>query len=166
MSETARMKVLCTLAAVTASVALLASAPLHAADTPEPTPAAAPADPLKRARDAIAAQRWPAAIDELKRVNRTNSADWNNLMGYALRKQATPDLDGAQRHYDAALRIDPKHQGALEYAGELDLMKGRLPEAEQKLVTLAQLCSSPCEALDDLKKAVDRYKANGNRYVP
>jgi len=45
-------------------------------------------------------------------------------------------------------------------------MKGRLPDAEQKLATLAQLCSSPCEALDDLKKAVDRYKANGNRYLP
>jgi hypothetical protein len=45
-------------------------------------------------------------------------------------------------------------------------MKGKLPEAEQKLATLAQLCSSPCEPLDDLKKAVDRYKANGNRYLP
>jgi tetratricopeptide (TPR) repeat protein len=166
MSQTQRMKTLPLLSAVAASIALLAGAPLHAADTPEPAPAAAPADPLKRAREAIAAQRWPAAIDELKRVNRTGSADWNNLMGYALRKQATPDLDGAQRYYDAALRIDPKHQGALEYAGELDLMKGKLPEAEQKLARLAQLCSSPCEELDDLKKAVDRYKANGNRYVP
>jgi len=160
------MRVLHAFAAVTVSVALLTSAPLHAADTPEPAPAATPTDPLKRAREAIAAQNWPTAIDELKRSNRTNSADWNNLMGYALRKQATPDLDGAQRHYDAALRIDPKHQGALEYAGELDLMKGRLPEAEQKLARLAQLCSSPCEPLDDLKQAVARYKANGNRYLP
>jgi len=46
------------------------------------------------------------------------------------------------------------------------LEKGRLPDAEQKLATLAQLYSSPCEALDDLKKAVDRYKANGIRYLP
>ena len=160
------MKTLRTLAAITAGVALLTSTPLHAADMPEPTPAAKPAEPLARARDAIAAQRWTAAIDELKRLNRTSSADWNNLMGYALRKQAVPDLDGAQRHYDAALRIDPKHQGALEYAGELDLMKGKLPEAEQKLARLAQLCSSPCEPLDDLRKAIDRYKANGNRYLP
>ncbi len=160
------MNTLRALAARTAGAALLASAPLHAADTPMPAPAAAPADPLKRARDAIAAQRWSAAIDELKRLNRTQSADWNNLMGYALRKQAAPDLDGAQRYYEAALRIDPKHQGALEYAGELDLMTGRLPEAEQKLARLAQLCNSPCEPLDDLKKAIDRYRANGNRYLP
>lgn len=160
------MKALTAPAAIALGLALLASAPVPAADTPEPAPAAAPADPLKRAREAIAAKNWPAAIDELRRSNRNSSADWNNLMGYALRKQASPDLDGAQRHYDAALRIDPKHQGALEYAGELDLMKGRLPEAEQKLARLAQLCSSPCEPLDDLKKAVERYKANGNRYQP
>ena len=87
-------------------------------------------------------------------------------MGFAQRKQARPDLDAAQRYYDAALRIDPNHQGALEYAGELDLMRGRLPEAEQKLQRLSKLCSSPCEPLDDLKKAIERYKANGNRHVP
>jgi len=155
------------LATIAAAFTLLSSAPLQAADTPEPVRAPAPAaDPLAKAREAIAAKRWPAAIDELKRVNQTGNADWNNLMGYALRKQTPPDLDGAQRHYDAALRIDPKHQGALEYAGELALMKGQLPVAEQKLATLAQLCKSPCEALDDLKTAVDRYKANGNRYLP
>jgi hypothetical protein len=155
------------LAALAAAFTLLSSAPLHAADTPEPVRAPAPAaDPLAKAREAIAAQRWPAAIDELKRINQTGNADWNNLMGYALRKQTPPDLDGAQRHYDAALRIDPKHQGALEYAGELALMKGQLPVAEQKLALLGQLCKSPCEALDDLKAAVDRYKANGYRYLP
>jgi len=80
-------------------------------------------------------------------------------MGYALRKQARPDLDGAQRHYDAALKLNPKHMGALEYAGELALMKGDLATAERHLAALARLCSSPCETLDDLKQAVDAYKA-------
>jgi Flp pilus assembly protein TadD len=136
-----------------------------AADTPEPTPAPAPAaDPLAAARAHLQASRWTAAIDALKRVNATGSADWNNLMGYALRKNSPPDLDGAQRHYDAALRIDPRHQGALEYAGELALMKGDLASAEAKLATLSGLCRSPCEALDDLQQAITRYKANGNRY--
>ncbi len=144
----------------------LAAPPLKAADTPEPAPVHATADPLARAREAIAAQRWPAAVSELRRLGLTGSADWNNLMGFALRKQARPDLDGAQRHYDAALRIDPNHQGALEYAGELDLMRGRLADAEQKLDRLAKLCSTPCEPLDDLRKAIDRFKSSGNRYVP
>jgi Flp pilus assembly protein TadD len=142
-----------------------AVAPALAADTPDPAPVAV-VDPLASARKHIESRRWPAAIDALKKVNAGGSADWNNLMGYALRKQASPDLDGAQRHYDAALRIDPRHQGALEYSGELALMKGDLPTAEARLATLSGLCRSPCEALDDLQKAVARYKANGNRWQP
>ena len=88
------------------------------------------------------------------------------LMGYALRKQAVPDLEGAQRHYDAALRIDPRHRGALEYAGELALMKGDLPRAEGYAGTLGLACPAGCEELADLKQAVARYKSNGNRYLP
>jgi hypothetical protein len=146
--------------------AWLASAPpLLAADTSEPSPAPV-ADPLAPARAHIVAKRWPAAVDELRKVNATGSADWNNLMGYALRKQASPDLAGAQRHYDAALRIDPRHRGALAYSGELALMKGELPLAEQKLAALAGVCSGGCEEHDELKGAVERYKTAGNRYVP
>lgn len=142
---------------------LFSLAPLsaHAADTtsaPEPE-RAAPAQPLAAAQAALKAQRWGAAIDELKRVNATGNADWNNLMGYALRKQAKPDLDGAQKHYDTALRLNPQHQGALEYAGELALMKRDLATAERHLATLFRLCQSPCEPLDDLKQAVAAYKA-------
>lgn len=164
------LAVLAALTAVTAAAALTALpsvaglAPAMAADT-EPAPPKA-GDPLAAARAQIAAKRWGAAIVELQKVNGTASADWNNLMGYALRKQATPDLDGAQRHYDAALRIDPRHKGALEYSGELALMKGNLPAAEDRLATLGKVCSTPCEELADLKKAVERFKANGNRYVP
>jgi Flp pilus assembly protein TadD len=152
-------------AAVTVTLLVLSGPAAHAADTADPAPAAA-ADPLADARKAIDAQQWPQAIVELRRVNATRSADWNNLLGYALRKQTPPDLDGAQRHYDAALRIDPRHHGALEYAGELALMKGDLATAESHLATLGRLCRTPCEALDDLQRAVARYKANGNRWQP
>ncbi|MBC7939669.1 MAG: tetratricopeptide repeat protein, partial [Chitinophagaceae bacterium] len=109
----------------------------------------------------IERRQWPAAIEELKRVNASGDADWNNLMGYALRKQATPDLDGAKAHYDAALRINPQHRGALEYSGELALMKGDLPTAEARLASLSQVCNGGCEELEDLKKAMERYKATG-----
>ena len=140
----------------------------HAADTTPPSepdkPAAA--DPLAMARARIQAKQWPAAIDELRKVNAPANADWNNLMGYAQRKQATPDLAAAQRYYDAALRINPRHLGALEYAGELALMKGELPVAEARLAALDKACNSRCEELDDLKAAIARYKANGNRWVP
>jgi tetratricopeptide (TPR) repeat protein len=141
-----------------------ASTGAFAADTapPPPPPAAARvADPLAPARMAIKAQRWPAAIDELRKLNASDNADWHNLMGYSMRKQAQPDLAAAQRHYDEALRINPTHQGALEYSGELALMKGDLPTAEARLASLSKLCHSPCEPLDDLKKSITRYKAGG-----
>jgi len=131
--------------------------------TPYATPAvparSGPAQTLAPARAHIAASRWVAAIDELRKVNASGDADWNNLMGYAMRKQSRPDLDGAQKHYDMALRINPQHQGALEYAGELALMKRDLATAEKHLATLSRLCSTPCEPLDDLKAAVASYKA-------
>ena len=160
-------------ALVTATLLALAqtfTSPVGAADTtPMSEPAAkvkAAVDPMAAARSRIRAHSWPAAIDELRRLNSTDNADWNNLMGYALRKQATPDLDGAQRHYDAALKLNPQHPGALEYSGELALMKGNLPVAESRLVALAEVCKTPCEELTDLKKAVAKFKANGNRYAP
>lgn len=135
-----------------------AIAPAQAAD-PMPDPPPAATHPLSAARSHIEAGRWPAALAELRRVNTPADADWNNLMGLTLRKQPQPDLDGAQRYYDAALGINPRHMGALEYSGELALTRGDLPTAEARLAALSRLCRSPCEPLDDLKQAIDRYKA-------
>jgi len=160
------------LQAALSALALLATAAAHAADSePAPTPppravkaaptAPAAASPLAPARAHIQAKNWPAAIAALKQVDAYSDADWNNLLGFAMRKQATPDLDGAQRYYDAALRINPQHLGALEYSGELALMKGDLPAAEGRLNLLAQLCPTGCEAYADLKAAVARFKTTG-----
>ena len=147
-----------------ATAVLAASSLAYAADT---TPAASPAaDKLSAARAEIQAGRWVAAIDELKKVNDTGSADWNNLMGYSHRKAKVPDYAAAERYYDEALRIDAKHRGALEYSGELYLMKGDLARAEERLARLDKACFLRCEEHADLKKAVARYKANGNKYVP
>lgn len=144
------------------ALALLVHA-AFAADTGPST--AAPADKLSQARALIKDKKWADAIDELKRVNDTGSADWNNLMGYSLRKAKTPDLEGAERFYNEALRINPKHRGALEYSGELYLIKGDLATAEQRLGVLDKACNFGCEEYTDLKKAIERYKANGNKYV-
>jgi tetratricopeptide (TPR) repeat protein len=147
---------------------IAAATTAFAADTPAPSdPAtpAAPADPLAAARAQIAAKRWDSAIDELKRVNATQSADWNNLMGYSQRKSKTPDLAASERYYDAALQIDPKHRGTLEYSGELYLMKGDLPKAEQRLASLEKVCGTRCTEYGDLKQAIERYKASGNKSV-
>jgi Flp pilus assembly protein TadD len=120
-------------------------------------------DKLSAARAQIAARNWDGAIAELKRVGDTASADWNNLMGFSLRKAATPDLAASERFYDEALRIDPTHRGTLEYSGELYLIKGDLPMAELRLAALDKICTLSCAEYRGLKNAIARYKATGNR---
>jgi tetratricopeptide (TPR) repeat protein len=120
-------------------------------------PARSP-DKLDGVRAQITANNFPAAIDELKRLNDTGDADWNNLMGYSLRKGPTPDFAGAEKFYNEALRIDPKHRGALEYSGELYLQTGDLAKAEQRLAALDKACFFGCEEYSDLKKAIAQYK--------
>ena len=123
-------------------------------------------DKLAGVRAQVAAKRWPDALADLRKLNDVASADWHNLMGYVLRKGSPADLDGADRHYREALRIEPRHKGALEYSGELALMRGDLAGAEQKLAALDRVCLFGCEEFTDLKQAVQRFKAAGNRYVP
>ena len=126
----------------------------------------AKADALAPARARIAEKNWAAAIDELKKVDATSSADWNNLMGYSLRKaDPVANAGEAEKFYNEALRIEPRHRGALEYSGELYLMTGNLAKAEERLAALDKACFLPCEEYSDLKKAVARYKAAGNKYV-
>ena len=156
---TSRTRRSLTAAAVVLACALAPGAG-RAADTEPAKP-----DALTAARTLIQQKNWGAAVDELKRVNDSGNADWNNLMGYSLRKSAAPDHAAAEKFYDAALRIDPKHRGALEYSGELALITGDLAKAEQRLATLDKVCLLPCEEYSDLKKSVARYKANGNKYV-
>jgi Flp pilus assembly protein TadD len=148
---------------LTISALMFAMSHSYAADL-TPSAAAAP-DRLAAARTQIAAKNWPAAIDELRRVNDTRDADWNNLMGYSLRKAGAANAAESERYYNEALRIDPKHKGALEYSGELYLMMGDLPKAEQRLTALDKACFLPCSEYKDLKNAVAKYKANGNKYV-
>lgn len=128
----------------------------------------APATPdkLSQARALIKDKKWPEAIAELKRVNDSSNADWNNLMGFTARKAKTPDLEAAERYYNEALRINPGHRGALEYSGELYLMKGDLATAEKRLAVLDKACTFGCSEYTDLKKAIERYKAAGNKYHP
>ncbi len=146
-------------AAALAFTALLALSPAQAVDmTPPPPPAdAAPADPLGAARGLIGQQRWADAIAELKRINLTANADWNNLMGYSHRKAKTPDLAAAERYYDAALRLDPRHRGALEYSGELFLQKGEPARAEARLAMLTQHCGQ-CAEQAQLQRAIEAYR--------
>ena len=95
----------------------------------------------------------------LGRINDPGSADWQNLMGYSLRKNQPPDHAAAERHYDEALRLNPQHRGALEYSGELYLLTNRLPLAEARLAALDKACLLPCDEYTDIKQAIARHKS-------
>jgi Flp pilus assembly protein TadD len=113
---------------------------------------------LTEARASIKAEKYTQAIQQLQAANETSSADWNNLLGYSLRKKQPPDLVGAEKYYQAALKINPEHRGALEYYGKLKLINNDLPGAEALLARLDKACTFGCEEYSDLKGAIQKYK--------
>lgn len=181
---TRNTRTLLALSALMIQAALATATIAHAADVPPTPPPPAPtrpasqppahthaqapaADQLAQARYFTRSLQWSSALDELKRINDTGSADWHNLMGYTLRHGKTPDLVAAGKHYDQALRIDPRHRNTLEYSGELYLMKGQLGKAQARLATLGSECgASGCQQYALLQSAIESYKAAGNKYVP
>lgn len=128
-----------------------------AADT---TPAKSDPAWLTDARASIKSNSYDQAIKQLQSANEVNSADWNNLMGYSLRKKQPPDLASSEKYYQAALKIDPSHRAALEYYGELLLMKKDLPGAEAMLARLDKACLFSCEEYRDLKASIAKYQGN------
>ena len=147
--------------ALAAALPLLLLAPPLAADPSEETPAAATAgDPDYAAgRNAVAAGEWERAVALLaKAVLRDNrNADIHNYLAFAYRHVG--DFAHAFAHYEEALRLNPRHRGAHEYIGEAYLLVDQPQKAEEHLAALRQICLLPCEELDDLAAAVDRYHA-------
>ena len=111
---------------------------------------------LTDARASIKSNNYEQALKQLQSSNEVNSADWNNLMGYSLRKKQPPD--SSEKYYQAALKIDPSHRSALEYYGELLLMKKDLPGAEAMLARLDKACLFGCEEYSDLKASIAKYQ--------
>jgi Flp pilus assembly protein TadD len=133
-------------------------APLAAAPTDE-APGVAAGDPdYVAGRQAIERQQWREAIRLLEAAARRDNRnpDIHNYLGFAYRHAG--DFAQAFAHYDEALRLDPRHRGAHEYAGEASLLVNDLPKAEEHLAALERICLLPCEELDDLRKAVAAYR--------
>jgi Flp pilus assembly protein TadD len=136
----------------------IAIAPWVVSVAADSTPAKSDPVWLSDARTSIKSNNYEQALKQLQSANEVNSADWNNLMGYSLRKKQPPDLVSSEKYYQAALKIDPSHRAALEYYGELLLMKKDLPGAEAMLVRLDKVCLFGCEEYSDLKASIARYQ--------
>ena len=112
-------------------------------------------------RKAIEAKDFKAAVGHLTKAvqEEPKNADAHNMLGYSYRKAGT--LDKSMEHYQTALKLDANHRSAHEYLGELYLDMNQLDNAEKQLASLKKACPffGKCEEFDDLKKAVDAYKA-------
>jgi Flp pilus assembly protein TadD len=141
------------------------SAPAFAMDTPKPDPKdpekkEAVADPLAETRAAIAREDWAAAQAAARRAveRNPNSADAHNLYAYSMRKGPHPQMDLVFRHYNEALRLDPRHRAAREYLGEAYLMTGNVAKAKVLLAELDRLCTAGCAEQAELKRAVSTFE--------
>lgn len=118
-----------------------------------------PPEWFTQARQAIEVKKYDLAIQILSQAPEKQSADWHNLMGFSLRLKTPAQLVMAEGHYQAALEKNPMHLGALEYYGELLLLKKDLPGAEVLLKRLEKACTSGCEEQSDLQKTIADFKA-------
>ena len=137
---------------------VIAIAPWMVSVAADSTPTKSDPAWLTDARASIKSNNYDQALKQLQSANEINSADWNNLMGYSLRKKQPPDLAASEKYYQAALKIDPSHRSALEYYGELLLMKKDLPGAEVMLARLDKECLFGCEEYSDLKASIAKYQ--------
>jgi tetratricopeptide (TPR) repeat protein len=141
----------------------VSAVPTPAKTTPTPVASATPTPSvaaknvnteLTKVRTLIEAKNFSAALTALQAADKTfpNNADINNLLGYSARnlKQYKP----AATYYAKALKIDPKHLGALEYQGELFMLTKKTSDAKKNLAKLKSLCGVNCEEYIDLKKAI------------
>jgi tetratricopeptide (TPR) repeat protein len=94
------------------------------------------------------------ALAALKVIDKAfpNNADVNNLLGYSSRN--LNQYSAAAIYYSKALKIDPKHLGALEYQGVLFLKTNKLASAKSNLAKLKALCGVSCEEYKDLLKEI------------
>ena len=133
--------------------------------TPTPTPIATPTTAavvetvdtsLKSIRVLIENKDYRTALAALKVTDTkfANNADVNNLLGYSSRKLKL--YKQADVYYSKALKIDPKHLGALEYQGELFVETKKIANAKKNLAKLKRLCGVTCEEYLDLKKVIGK----------
>jgi Flp pilus assembly protein TadD len=116
---------------------------------------------LAAGRKAIEAKDYKTAVGHLTKAvqDEPKNADAHNMLGYSYRK--TNVFDKSMEHYQIALKLDSNHRSAHEYLGELYLDLNQPENAEKQLAALKRACPflGKCEEYDDLKKAIDEYKA-------
>lgn len=108
---------------------------------------------------AVEKKDWNAAVASFRKAvaAEPNSADAHNMLGFSLRWVGR--MDEAFAAYEKALKIDPKHRGALEYSGIAYLKAGKPAKANEQLARLELAVGKNAEEYRDLAKAIADYNA-------
>ena len=120
---------------------------------------------MEKVAAATSRKDWAGAQGVLKEALSAdpNNANYHNLYAYSIRKGTNPDMNLVFKHYNEALRIDPKHKQAHEYIGEAYLMVGNVAKAREHLGQLDKLCFFSCAEYADLKKSISEYEKTGKQ---
>jgi tetratricopeptide (TPR) repeat protein len=107
-------------------------------------------------KEAIERKDWKVATALFAEVVKTDpgNADAWNLYGYSTRKGGNPKA--AIGLYDKALKLNPKHLGALEYQGEAFVELKQIPKAKKNLALIKAICGTTCEQYVDLAKMIGK----------
>lgn len=135
-----------------------ASLPAVAAGTEE-TPAANAEDAdFVAGKKSIKSKDWQAAIKSFTKVvsRESDNADAHNYLGYASRNLGK--MEESFKHYNIALKLDPKHKGANEYIGVAYLKVNQPEKAKEHLARLEKICGKKCEEYEDLARAIAAYQ--------
>ena len=149
------MRLKCAAAILSLLVANLAFAADSAGPSSRPDPM------MDRYQAAADQQDWKSAAATMRDAIAADprNPDYHNLYAYSLRKSGTAEMDLVFKHYNEALRLDPKHRGAHEYIGEAYLMVGNVAKAKEHLGALDKLCFFGCSEYSDLKKAIAQHES-------
>jgi Flp pilus assembly protein TadD len=96
--------------------------------------------------------RYEEALTLLDTLKNPDTAKALNYRGYATRKLGRTD-EGIG-YYLKSVALDPNYAQVREYLGEAYVIKGRLDLAREQLVRIKSLCSTTCEAYEDLAEAI------------
>lgn len=109
---------------------------------------------LAEARADIDGKNWTAAIAKLTLIVKASpkSADAYNLLGFSYRNAG--DMKAAGAAYARALKLDPRHTGALEYQGILFIKLGQMDKAKANLALIKSISGASSEEYVDLAKAI------------
>ncbi len=135
-------------------LSLLISSQSFAAGSDDDTTLVKPTD-YKKAVNLIKKHSFKEAISILESILSKSKyqKDPDILNEYAFSLRKIGNLEKAEEYYNKALKIDPKHKGALEYLGELYVDTKRVDKAKKILIKLEK-CK--CNEFAELKDYINR----------